>query len=115
MNCVVPDIPADYVGRPPLPGKLVELLLAEESCRMWASFSSKNAADLGRAGRGRGWLLRAAARCWILLEGLATRLCLRRRLVAGLPDALGVVLGAVWTQTVTSLALSPGSERSAYT
>ena len=35
MNCVVPDAPADYVGRSSRPGKLVELLLAEEGCRMW--------------------------------------------------------------------------------
>ncbi len=34
MYSVVPDVPADYVGRPPRPGKLVELLLAEEAYRM---------------------------------------------------------------------------------
>jgi hypothetical protein len=31
VNSVVSDVPADYVGRPPCPGKLVALLLAEEA------------------------------------------------------------------------------------
>jgi hypothetical protein len=61
--------------------------------------------------------LDVVARCWILLEGLATRLRLRQRLFSGqsLRGALEVVLIAARTQTVTSLALSPGSERQAYT
>ncbi len=58
-NGVVPDVPVDYVGHPARLGKLVELLLTEEACRMWearqeerGNFFSKNAADLGRAGLG---------------------------------------------------------------
>jgi hypothetical protein len=83
-NGVVPDVPADYIGRPPRLGKLVAFLLTEEACRMWearqeerGNFFSKNAADLGRAGLGGGWLQCAVSRCWILLEGLATRMRLR--------------------------------------
>ena len=34
-NRVVPDVPADYVGRPTRLGKLVELLLTEEACKTW--------------------------------------------------------------------------------
>jgi hypothetical protein len=33
-SCGIPDAPADYVRRPPRPGKLVEPVLAEEGCRM---------------------------------------------------------------------------------
>ncbi len=58
MNSFVPDVPVDYVGRPASPGNLVALLLAEEACRMGDASQeerrkilSKNAADLGRAGR----------------------------------------------------------------
>ncbi len=35
MNCVVPDVLPDCIGRPPRAGNPVELLLAEEACRMW--------------------------------------------------------------------------------
>ncbi len=34
-NGVVPDVPADCVGRPTRLGKLLELLLTEEACRRW--------------------------------------------------------------------------------
>ncbi len=75
-NGVVPDVPVDYVGRPPRLGKMVALLLTEEACRMWearqqerGNFFLQNAADLGRAC--------AVSRCWILLEGIATRMRLR--------------------------------------
>jgi hypothetical protein len=33
-SCGLPDVPPDYVRRPPRPGKLVEPVLAEEGCRM---------------------------------------------------------------------------------
>ncbi len=42
-NSVVPDVPADYVGRPTRLGKLVELLLTEEAC---SNIFSKNAAHV---------------------------------------------------------------------
>ncbi len=86
-NRVIPDVPADYVGRPTRLGQLVELLLTEEACRTWEACQeeseereaifSKNAAHLGRAGLGGCWLQYAVLRCWILLEGLATRMRLR--------------------------------------
>ncbi len=68
MNSFVPDVSAaynqPYIGCPPRLDNLVALLFAEEGCRMWDArkeergkfFLSKNAADLGRTGRGRGWL-----------------------------------------------------------
>jgi hypothetical protein len=63
MNCVVPDVPAEFVGRPPRPDKLVALLLEEEGCRMWEARQEErgklflqNAAVLGRTGRGGGCL-----------------------------------------------------------
>ncbi len=34
-NGVVPDVPADYLGRLTRLGKLVELLLTEEACKPW--------------------------------------------------------------------------------
>ena len=33
-SCGLPDVPPDYVRRPPRPGKLVEPVLAEEGCRI---------------------------------------------------------------------------------
>ncbi len=83
-NGVVPDFPADCVGHSPRLGKLVMLLLTEEACRMWEARQEErgniflqNAADLGRAGLAGCWLQCAVSRCWILLEGLVTRMRLR--------------------------------------
>ncbi len=66
-NHVVPDVPADNVGRPTRLGKLVELLLTKEACRTWAArqeergnfFLQKCSPPATR----RTWWLLAAMRC----------------------------------------------------
>ncbi len=66
-NGVVPDIPADYVGRPTRLGKLVELLLTEEACKMWEARQEKRGnfflQKRSRPGTRRTWWLLAAMRC----------------------------------------------------
>ncbi len=66
-NGVVPDVPADYVGRPTRFRKLVELLLTEEACRMWEARQEERGIfflqNCSRPGTRRTWWLLAAKRC----------------------------------------------------
>ncbi len=124
-NGVVPDFPADYVGRPPRLGKLVELLLTEEACRMREARQEERGnfflQKCSRPGTRRTWWLLAAMRCVKVLDparGVCDANAPEMTTVWAIffagqshPGALEVVLIAAWTQTVTYLALSPGSER----
>ncbi len=72
MNSVVPDVPADYVGRPPRPGKMVELLSVEEACRMretrWEERGKFFLQICGQPGTRRTWSRMAAMLCDKVLD-----------------------------------------------
>ncbi len=69
---VVPDVPADYVGRPTRLGKLVELHLTEEACGTWEAHQEERGnfflQKCSPPGTRRTWWLLAAMRCVEVLD-----------------------------------------------